>query len=97
MSTVGIKELKNRLTHYLRQVKMGEEIVVTERERPIALLQRIDAAEEPVSIEARLAKAASEGWLTLPRGSRKLSRIRKVKVRGVSAAKTISQEREDRF
>jgi prevent-host-death family protein len=97
MSTVGIKELKNRLTHYLRQAKMGEEIVVTERDRPIALIQRIDAAREPVSIEGRLAKAASEGWLTLPSGARKLSRIRKVKVRGASAAKTIVDERENRF
>jgi antitoxin (DNA-binding transcriptional repressor) of toxin-antitoxin stability system len=76
---------------------MGEEIVVTERDRPIALIQKIDAAREPVSIEARLAKAASEGWLTLPSGSRKLTRIRKVKVRGASAVKTISEEREDRF
>jgi prevent-host-death family protein len=97
MSTVGIKELKNRLTHYLRQAKMGEEIVVTERDRPIALIQKIDAAREPASIEARLAKAASEGWLTLPRGPRKLTRIRKVKVHGGSAAKAISEEREDRF
>jgi prevent-host-death family protein len=97
MSTVGIKELKNRLTHYLRQAKMGEEIVVTERDRPIALIHRIDSAREPASIEARLAKAASEGWLTLPRGSQKRARIRKVKVRGASAAKTISEDREDRF
>jgi prevent-host-death family protein len=97
MSTVGIKELKNRLTHYLRQAKMGEEIVVTERDRPIALIQKIDAAREPASIEARLAKAASEGWLTLPRGPRKLTRIRKVKVHDASAAKAISEEREDRF
>jgi antitoxin (DNA-binding transcriptional repressor) of toxin-antitoxin stability system len=76
---------------------MGEEIVVTERERPIALIQRIDASTEPVSVEARLAKAVSEGWLTPPRESEKHSRIRKVKVHGSSAAGTLSEEREDRF
>ncbi len=29
MSTVGVRELENRLTRYLRQRKQGEEIVVT--------------------------------------------------------------------
>ena len=38
MGTVGIKELKDRLTYYLRLTKQGEEIVVTERGKPIALL-----------------------------------------------------------
>ena len=33
MSTVGVKELKDRLTHYLRQTKRGEEVVVTETPR----------------------------------------------------------------
>ena len=41
MSTVGIRELKSRLTRYLRQTKQGEEIVVTERGKPIALLTPI--------------------------------------------------------
>ena len=37
MSTVGVTELKTRLTRYLRQTKHGEEIVVTEQGKPIAL------------------------------------------------------------
>lgn len=97
MSTVGIKELKNRLTYYLRQAKMGEEIVVTERDRPIALIQRIDAAKDPVSIETKLAQAASEGWLTLPRGSEKPGRPGKVKLRIGSAAAAIRNGRDDRL
>ena len=47
MSTVGIKELKNRLTHYLRQTKQGEEVIVTERGKPIALLQPIRSSAPP--------------------------------------------------
>ena len=38
MSTVGVKELKDRLTQYLRRTKQGEEVVVTERGKPIAIL-----------------------------------------------------------
>lgn len=36
MITVGIKELKNRLSHYLREIKKGEKIAITEREKIIA-------------------------------------------------------------
>jgi prevent-host-death family protein len=31
MGTVGVKELKNCLTRYLRRTKQGEELIVTER------------------------------------------------------------------
>ena len=34
MSTVGVKELKNRLAYYLRRAKQGEEVVITERGVP---------------------------------------------------------------
>lgn len=33
--TVGTRELKNRLSEYLRRVKAGEMITVTERGKPI--------------------------------------------------------------
>ncbi|MBI1959804.1 MAG: type II toxin-antitoxin system prevent-host-death family antitoxin, partial [Candidatus Rokubacteria bacterium] len=39
MSSVGVRELKNRLTEYLRRTKRGEVVIVTERGLPIALLQ----------------------------------------------------------
>ncbi|MDP3016381.1 MAG: type II toxin-antitoxin system prevent-host-death family antitoxin, partial [Deltaproteobacteria bacterium] len=31
MKTAGIKDLKNRLSYYLREVKKGEKILITER------------------------------------------------------------------
>ncbi len=33
---VGIREVKNRLSEYLRQVKRGETIIITERNVPVA-------------------------------------------------------------
>jgi prevent-host-death family protein len=59
MSTVGVKELKNCLTQYLRRTKQGEEVIVTERGKPIALIQPIKSAEKAVSLEARLAGLAA--------------------------------------
>lgn len=33
--TVGVRELKDRLSHYLRAVKSGETIVITDRGKPV--------------------------------------------------------------
>jgi len=36
MSHVGVRELKNRLSRYLKRVQEGEEIIVTEHGRSVA-------------------------------------------------------------
>lgn len=56
---VGIRELKQRLSHYLDQVEAGEEVVVTERGRPKA---RIIA----VSDGGLLRRGIDEGWIRPP-------------------------------
>ena len=38
MITVGIRRFKNKLTEYLRDVKQGKSIVITEKGQAIALL-----------------------------------------------------------
>ena len=38
MTTVAVRELKNRLSEYLRKVKAGERVVITERGRAIAMI-----------------------------------------------------------
>ena len=96
MSTVGVRELKNRLTHYLGQAKKGEEVIITERNKPIALLQRIGSVIDPVSVEARLAKMASAGDIELAAGE-PLKRIRRIKIKGKPISQTIIEDREDRF
>lgn len=39
MSTVKISELKNRLSHYLRQVRRGESVLVCDRDQVIARIE----------------------------------------------------------
>ncbi len=92
MSTVGVKELKNRLTTYLRRTKEGEEVIVTERGRPIALLQPIQGAEQAVGREARLARLAALGLVTLP--TRKLlKRVQVIRVSGPPVSAAILEDR----
>ncbi len=38
MEQVGVRELKNRLAHYLRTVRKGQAIIVTKRGKPVARL-----------------------------------------------------------
>jgi prevent-host-death family protein len=60
MATVGIRELRDRLSHYLREVeRTGEPITVTDHGRPIAEL--VPVVEPPKDklqqlIEAGLAR-----------------------------------------
>jgi antitoxin (DNA-binding transcriptional repressor) of toxin-antitoxin stability system len=62
MKAVGIRELKNRLSEYLRQVRRGEEILVTDRGVVVAELRRpgprTSDSEYPALVElARGGKA----------------------------------------
>lgn len=92
MSTVGVRELKNRLTLYLKQTKGGQEIVVTERGNPIAIIQPIRGAKRARSLDARLARLAEDGLVTLP--TRKpLARLRRIKVKGEPVSRTILDDR----
>jgi prevent-host-death family protein len=57
--TVGVRELKSRLSEYLRQVKAGNTVVITERGRQVG---RIVPAG--LSLEERLRAMTQAGpWL----------------------------------
>ena len=92
MAAVGIRELKNRLTHYLQLTKKGEEVVVTERGVPIALLQPIANASQATSVEARLARLSALGILTLPQKPPP-KRLKTIRPTGPPASKAILDER----
>ncbi len=67
--TVGVRELKNRcLTSYLKLVKADQEVIITERGNPIALIQPLRGAGAPRSLVARLAALAARGETASPKG-----------------------------
>ena len=45
-SQVGIRELKNGLSRYIELVQTGEEVIVTDRGRPVARLSALDASHD---------------------------------------------------
>jgi prevent-host-death family protein len=65
MKRVGLRELKNRLSEYVRDVRSGESMLVTDRGEVVAELippgQRVDDARVPSALVA----LARSGQLTL--------------------------------
>jgi len=63
MRAVAVKDLKNRLSAYLREVAQGETILVTDRGRVVAELRRptVEALASPS--EQALARLHGEGVL----------------------------------
>jgi len=85
MIAVGIRELKMRLSEYVRKAARGEEIVVTARGREVAFLV-------PVTRERRALKRLVEDGkarmpLGKPRGARGLS------VKGIPLSDSVIENR----
>ena len=66
MHIVGVRELKNRLTHYLSLTRQGAPVIVTDRNRPIAVLRGLDKIEATAGMEERLASLAHGKRLKMP-------------------------------
>src|SRR5215210_6292744 len=63
MQSVNIGELKNNLSHYLRQVRKGNEVIIKDRNRVIA---RIVPAAPEIDYEEELLELAAQGKVRLP-------------------------------
>jgi prevent-host-death family protein len=92
MNIVGIKELKNQLTQYLRRTKKGQEVIVTDRGRPIAVIRPTEGALPSTSLEAKLTELAKENKVTLPR-KKFLAKIPLIKISGPPISTTVLEER----
>jgi antitoxin (DNA-binding transcriptional repressor) of toxin-antitoxin stability system len=66
MRAVGIKELKNRLSEYIRIAAAGERVLVTDRDRVVAELIAPQAGTPETASDAALAEAVRAGWLRPP-------------------------------
>jgi antitoxin (DNA-binding transcriptional repressor) of toxin-antitoxin stability system len=65
MKTVGIRELKNRLSEYLRQVRLGESVLVTDRGEVVAEFSPPGRVAADASVPPGLLALARRGLLTL--------------------------------
>ncbi len=93
---VGARELKTRLGTYLRQVKSGTTLIVTERGRPIAELRPLPTYDDV--LPAALAELTASGVLGGEiRERSRLGAFEPIVNRGAPVADAIDVDREDRF
>ena len=85
MIAVGIKELKARLSSYVERVQQGEEVVITDHGREVALVI-------PISPERRAVRALMDGGQAKWSGG-KPSGKRGVSVKGEPLSDTVLEER----
>jgi prevent-host-death family protein len=94
MQLVGVRELKNRLTHYLDAAKNGDNVVVTDRGKPVAILHRLDKIEESAGAEERLAALAAKGQISLPKRKGTFGKVARFKtLDGEQVSETLIRER----
>ena len=93
---VGSRELKTRLGTYLRHVREGATIIVTDRGRPVAELRPLRSSERDV--EGRLQELVLSGLVSGEVAERKpFAPFEPIEVSGGPLSDTIRDERKDRF
>ncbi|HET7876421.1 MAG TPA: type II toxin-antitoxin system prevent-host-death family antitoxin, partial [Methylomirabilota bacterium] len=88
MGVVGIRELKNQLSRYLKRVGEGERLVVTERGRPVAVITPSSGAVADRRVEALLRDGLARWSGGKPRGARRPARVK-----GASVAEAVREGR----
>jgi prevent-host-death family protein len=97
VKTVGLRELKNRLSEYVREVRAGEAVLVTDRGEVVAELVPPRHGSDQNGVSPDLAALVREGKVTLglpndPSAYPKMPRLSKK----ISSAELLDQERGDR-
>ncbi len=95
--TVGIKELKNNLSAYLREVRQGARVLVSDRGEVVAELREPGAVyatdEDPNSVLAAWVRA---GIVTLPTSKKTPMEKSPVRLPKGTAARILDEDRRDR-
>lgn len=85
MITVGIKEIKAKLSSYIDKVSKGEHVAITEHGREVAVLI-------PISKERKLIRSLVESGKAHWSGG-KPQGLQGIKIKGKSLSETILEER----
>jgi prevent-host-death family protein len=92
-NVVGARELKTRLGTYLRRVREGRTVLVTDRGEPIAELRPLSP---DTSVPAVLLKLSSQRAVTLPL-RKSMVAFRPIQSRGRALSEAVLEDRGDRF
>ena len=82
---VGVRELKAKLSEYLAAAAAGEDVVVTDRGRPIVRLV-------PFGTAATIDRGIAEGWIDAPRRTQLTPTTRTTRHRSESSVLDVVDE-----
>ncbi len=92
MRRVGSREFKNRLGRYLRAVRNGQTLLITDRGEPVAKVCPPEQdSDSQLTFTDVLKKLEAEGKIRLAK--RPLGKFRAVPSRGKSASQMIIEDR----
>jgi prevent-host-death family protein len=88
METVGIRELKENLSKYLKSVKSGEKIVVTDRKKEVAIIVPFGAEADEEKI-LQLTQRGVAHW----NGMKPMGMRSRIESRGRSVSEAVLEDR----
>ncbi|MBI4287230.1 MAG: type II toxin-antitoxin system prevent-host-death family antitoxin [Chloroflexi bacterium] len=89
MQKVGVRQLRNRLSHYLKRAQSGETVVVTDRGTSVAMLLPPPSEKDPDEALRRLVAEGRASWA----GGKPKGAANPPRVGGKSAAEIVIEER----
>ena len=92
---LGLREANQQFSKAIKAVRAGQEVVLTERGQPIAVIKPI---KEKDALNVALQAMVDEGLLkpASRKGPTPTPRWRPVKVKGKALSQTVMDDREDR-
>jgi len=90
---VGARELKVRLGTYLRRVRQGRTLIVTDRGEPVAELRPLP---QTIGDDAVLARLETRGRVTRP-AQKRMTPFRPIVTPGGTLSAAVLEDRDDRF
>lgn len=94
MERVGLREANVHFAKYMKLVKEGEEILLTDRGEPFAVIKPLSKRRKPV--EERLQLLEKEGILIRAR-KRRMPLHELVTLEGRPLSEIVAEEREERL
>ncbi len=88
MKTVGIRELKRNLSQYLRSVKAGKKVVITDRKKEIAVIVPFKKFDDQGKILQLVREGVADWSGEKPRGI-----SARIKSKGKSISEAVIEDR----
>lgn len=90
---LGLREANQHFSRMVKIIKQGEEVILTERGRPIAMVTPLGAG---ANWGMRLDRLAKAGLIQLPDRPGRIGPAKPVRARGKPASQILTEERDER-